>query len=598
MNRTIRVILALALVFCLVGTLGVTALAEGENELTLIVTGGTGSALGGDGPNFAAAAALRDTYVKSETDSPVLLVDAGGFLPGAAAVMTAAKYDLIVPEEPLTDWDITSISMGVSGLSAGVVFDKNGLQIAFVGVVPMGVQNADEYYGNIQAAVTAARDRGVSYVIILGLVDDAAALIERVAGIDAILTYGPEASVKTLPETVEEEPAEETETEEVEENSEEAESEKEEPAGTMILTVGEKFGTLGVVTIKADGITAENLDAEKLAEKELTLSDAILTLETAVSAAIPEEESVEETEIEETETEATETEETEENGEEAESENEEPAADTETEAPAADGAEENAEAAETETVEETETEAEEPAADAEQTSEPENTEAAENTESTESAEAETNAAPVEPTPVVDPASETDAPAEQTAETESEPAANAAEPETVVWDGEPEQTDSPTDYEKSYDDLQLVFEHPVESVKVGDREFEAKYYDKSEDGKTIKIHADVLNGWTNATYSFVFHFSDGAEDKEVRVEISGTAPAAATPTPTPTPTATPTPTPAPTATPVPAKSAGNSPSTGDTSPILLYVILLAVLVVALVVVIVLVVRKNKRNAKQD
>ncbi len=567
MNKTFRVILALVLVFTMVGALGVAALADGEpgetKDITLILTGGTDRAIGGEGLNFAAAAALRDTYATEDEaeEAPVLLVDAGGFLPEAAAILAAAEYDLIVPEAALTEWDIGSISMGVSGLSAGVVFSKAGLQIAFVGVVPMGEQDAAEYYAAIQAAVTTALERGVDYVVALGLVEDAAKLVANVTGLNAVLTYGAETSVKTLPE----EAPVDAEAAGGETDGEEAlvtdgEGEEPAPARTLVVTVGEKFAAIGVVTVNAEGITAETLDAESLAVQELTLDEEIVSLEAEILASLSEdtaEETVEETEetAEETEETAEETEESVEETEESTEETEEPAQETE------------------ESVQETETAPVEAAAGT-----------AQETETTEEEADTTAAAPTEPTPMVSEASDSDLlAAEQAA------AANVEPVETVVWDGEAEQEqDSPTEYTKDENkDLELVFEHPVSAVKVGDRVFETQYYDKSEDGRTVKIHADVLNGWNNATYTFIFEFSDGAESKNVQVVIQGNPPADdPTPTPSPTPTPTPSPTPAPTK--------GNSPSTGDSSPIALYVVLLVVLVAALAVVIVLVIRKNKRT----
>ena len=176
------------------------------------------------------------------------------------------------------------------------------------------------------------------------------------------------------------------------------------------------------------------------------------------------------------------------------------------------------------------------------------------------------------------------------------------PEVVPWDGEGEEKSSATDYSRGAADLQLTFEHPVDSVYIKDstalKEFESAYYTLENGDKTINIRASVLNGWGDGNYAFTFRFADGAEDKEVLVSVSGTytppddkkddtKPADPTPTPAPTATAAPTPTP------TPAPKKGFTPNTGDNSPILLLAIILVILAAALVVVIVLVVRKNKR-----
>ena len=685
MKRAFSMILALVMVLSLCSVMGVSALAEGEQTkgaLTIVVTGGTGDAIGGDGLGFASAAALRDSY----DDDAVLLVDAGGFAVNAAAIMTAAGYDLVVPDEALTDWDIASISMGVSGLSAGVMFEKNGVRVAFVGVVPMSVPagepaaesaeeaaaaepDAETYFANIQAAVTAARDKGAAYVIALGLVEDAAALTENVTGIDAVVTYGkaavenveepaaesveeePAAETEEPAAETEEEPAEETEEEPVEETEEEPAVETEgesaaenaldgaaeeaEAPGALVLTVGEGFASIGVLSITEDGVSAENLDAEQFEALELEQSDVILAMEAAFQSEGADEESGEEADETESGEEAGEAE----PGEEAEQT--EQTADTEEttgDAPAAENDTEEADAAQEQPAEEEksaeepaaaeepaeqpveeqpaeepaeekpaeeqpaeEQSAEEPAAAEEPVSEPieedkpveeQAAEQAAEQPAAEEVPAETEVDPVEPTPVVDTEeAAADAAAEETAKPESE---EAAQPTRTV-----------KDFSKGPDDLKLDFDDPIASVSVPDgtgglKEFLSDYYTLSGDSKSIAIRASVLNDWPEATYSFTFHFSNGAADKEIFVKVSGTysAPPTATPeaTATAAPTATPeaTATPAPTPTPTPTPKANGTPATGDNSPIVTYAVILVVLLAALAVVVVLVVRKNKRT----
>lgn len=568
MKKVLSVILALVLVCSLAGVMGVSALADGEG-VTIVVTGGTGDAIGGEGLSYAAAAALKGSY-----DDNAILVDAGGFAGSAAAIMTAAGYDLIVPDEALADWDITSISMGVSGLSAGVMFEKNGVKIAFVGVVPMDDQDADTYYSNIQAAVTAARDKGADYVIALGLVDDAAALTDNVAGIDIILTYGAEADVAEITD------------------------EAEEPAVlTTILTVGAGFDTIGVVTLDEDGVAAENLDAEQYEALDLEESDVIQALEAAFKVAKAEEE-VEEEVIETAETAEVEETQAAEEASPVDAEQTEEAAVLEEEVQQDGESEEAGEAPENDGADESsENTGENDGNTEEDTEEPteENTENAENTEQTEEQVEET--APVLPTPVVDEASALDAAAE-------EPVAE----EVVTWDGAEES--SATDYTRGATDLKIDFEHPVSKVEIKNgenwNEFLAEYYTLSNDNKTVSIKANILNDLVDGNYYFNFKFSDGAADESLTVSISGTyvAPAGeSTETAGTTGTTESAQTTESTQTTESAQTtestasvSGNTPATGDNSPILVYIIILAVLAVALVVVIVLVTRKGKKGGK--
>ena len=123
--------------------------------------------------------------------------------------------------------------------------------------------------------------------------------------------------------------------------------------------------------------------------------------------------------------------------------------------------------------------------------------------------------------------------------------------------------------------------------------ESKYYDLSDGGKTVSVHADVLNGWGNGNYYFVVSFTDGTADKTIVVNLSGTAPEV-TPTPIPTATATPAASTAPTATPRPTASGILAPAAGDTSRVVLYAVLFAALVIALIIVIILIIRRSRRD----
>ena len=567
MKKILSVILTLTMLVGLVGVLGVTALADGDG-VTIVVTGGTGGAVGGEGLGFSAAAALKGSY----DDNAVMLVDAGGFNVGAAAIMTAAGYDLIVPEEALNDWDINSISMGVSGLSAGVMFEKNGVKVAFVGVVPMADLDDDTYYANIQAAVTAALDKGAEHVVALGLVEDASTLLDVVSGIDIVLTYGDEADVTEIT-------AEDDETQVL----------------ATVLTVGAGFDTIGLLTVNDEGVKAENLDAEAYEALGLEESDVIQALESAFKVVDEEEQPEEENsdadqteEISADEEDALQDGDTEEQSEENSEEN----AEENTEEQSEENSEENTEEqSEEKTEENTEEQSEE---NTEENTEEQSEENAQGTEE------KTEDAPVLPTPaaVVDDASPEDA-VDETKQGE----------ESAAVDGEAESKDSASDllstdgetetksYTRGETDLSITFEKAVSKIDVdygaaGLKTFGDSYYTLSDEGKTVAIKHDVINPWVDGNYTFRFTFSDNTT-QDVIVNISGnyTAPATATTTTTATSTPEPTPTPAPTASPAPR---GNTPATGDNSPILTYIIILVVLAVALVVVIVLVARKGKKG----
>ena len=595
MKKVLCMILSLIMVLSLIGVMSVVSLADAEDGLTVIVTGGTGDAIGGEGLNFTAAAALKASYDENE----VLLVDAGGFAGSAPAIMTAAGYDLIVPENALTDWDITSISMGVSGLSAGVMFEKNGVKAAFVGVVPRGGQEEEEYYANIQAAVTASRDKGAAYVVALGLVDDAEALIDNVSGISVILTYGDESSVGKITEDglvvavdrdasatdADEEAADEEDADE-EDAAEEAadEAQENESVRAVVLTVGKRFGSIGKLTLKTDGVAAENLKAEQYTQMELEESEIIRALEAACKTSAVEDPT--------------------EDGEPAD--DEEPAGDEETDDDEETAGDEEP-AGDEETAGEEEPAGDEQSAEDEQPAGDEQPDETEQPAETESTPEPTEEPIVEPTPVAgqeEDASETDA-EEPTAT--PEPTVEPT-PEVVHYDTD-EDKDSPTDYTRGSVDLKLDFDHPVSAVFVSDngslKTFEPQYYTLSGDSKSVSIHADVLNAWGDGNYPFAIRFADGTEDKNIIVSISGsyTAPTA---TPEPTATAAPADTAAPGSTPAAtaASSAApqnsnsgsgkSTPLTGDDSPILLYAIILVVLIAALAVVIILVARKKKNG----
>lgn len=628
MKRLLSVLLALVMVMSLAGVMGVSALAA-EDELTIVLTGGTDTAVGGEGLGFATAAAIKDTY----DSNAVLLVDAGGFDAAAGAIMTAAGYDLVVPDEVMGDWAVTSIAMNSDALKPGALIEKNGVKVGFVAVEPMGGMDAATYYDTIQGAVTGARDTGAEFVIALGRVDDANAIIENVSGIDAILTYGATA-IKALPGEITEEaeqteePAEETEetdgeTEDAAEVTEEGEEEltqdgeTEEPAAqALYVSVGSDFGSIGIVSIKGNMLYAETVNEETVGALELEESSAIQALEAAFQPAHAQEETVEET------TEESEIAEEPEAAEETEDAEETEAAE---EQPAEDGATADAEPVKEDAVEEptdTETSDEETAEDAAdaETAEEEQT----NTDG--EAEAADEPAAVEPTPVADGASATDAqetentdalpeesakPAESDAseagenDASEEPAAPAETEQPA--DNADNDSNAPTEFIRGLADLEIDFENPVKEVEIKDgsdyKEFESRYYTLSNGDKTVALSASVLNDWPDGNYWFRFLFADGTEAEIVVVRISGDKPVPDSEEQSPAKETTPAaeketskadPTPAP-AKDSSAKKA-STPATGDTSPIGVYAAILGVMVVALAIVIVLVVRKKKTQDK--
>lgn len=643
MKRVLSMLLALVMVMSLAGVMGVSALAA-EDELTIVLTGGTGSAVGGEGLGFATAAAIKDTY----DSNAVLLVDAGGFDAAAGAIMTAAGYDLVVPDEVMGDWAVTSIAMNSDTLKPGALIEKNGVKVGFVAVEPMGDMDAATYYETIQGAVTGARDTGAEFVIALGRVDDANAVIENVSGIDAILTYGGTA-VKALPGEITEEAeqteetAEETDgeaeedTEMTEETAAEGEEEltqdgetEETAAQALYVSVGSEFGSIGIVSIKGNMLYAETVNEETVGALELEESSAIQALEEAFQPAQAQEGTAEEmTEETEAAEEAEITEETE-AAEETESAEEQPVEDGE----AAEDATADAEPVKEDAVEEpadTETSPEE---NAEETAEAAaDTETAEEEAANTDGEAEAAAEPaaVEPTPVVDDASAADAqesintdaqpeetPAEEGADTaesdDSENSENAASEEPAApadteqpEDNANENSNAPTEFIRGLADLEIDFENPVKEVQIKDgsdyKEFEARYYTLSNEDKTVALSASVLNDWPDGNYWFRFLFADGTEEKIVVVRISGDKPvpdaAEETPAKEEAPAAAEETAKA-EATPAPAKDStakkASTPATGDTSPIGLYAAVLGVMVVALAIVIVLVVRKKKTQDK--
>ncbi len=90
---------------------------------------------------------------------------------------------------------------------------------------------------------------------------------------------------------------------------------------------------------------------------------------------------------------------------------------------------------------------------------------------------------------------------------------------------------------------------------------------------LTLKPDMVNKnrgvWNNGLYGFVVTLADGS-NVTLKVTLAGTAPAASTPTPV----------------------GGNSPVTGDSNNIVLYVVLLAVLVLALAVVLIIMVKRRK------
>lgn len=550
MKKVLSVFLALMLAVSLFSVVGVSALAdEDEQESAVILfTGGVGSAVGGEGLNFASVAALKASY------EDALLVDAGGFEASAASVMKAAGYDLVVPAAALEDGP-AAISMGVEGLSAGCLVTKNGISIAFVGVAPMGGQEAEAYYEAIQNNVDAIE---ADYVVALGQVDDAAALAANVSGVNAILTYG-DATDKAVVEAAGETQA-------------------------AAVTVGRGFAAVGILELTKDenGIvnaTVTTLNGEEFAALELTADEDVAALEAAwaeeaeaaAAAALDDAETPDENEEQDGDG----------DGEAAA----EPDTDT-----AADGDGQLVEAGEPgDDTEPDELKAGIEEQTAGESSSPYDAEVTVNEPQTSQNNANEQAV---------------SPLDATTNEENNGEGGEDDPATPT----PIPTETPPDtgvslteevqFEKNSHDLVFERNYPIKSITVNGQlqyEGEGKDYILTNGGKTATFAAGFFNNWGNGLYNFVFSYTeDGVEDETVKVTISGDAPAATdTPVQTAEPTATVAPTAAPTATPVPTSS-GDTPATGDSSPIALYVVILVVMVAALAVVIYLVVRKNKRK----
>ena len=484
MKRFISVFLSLILMLSLCFAFGSSALAEEDDaRLTIVVTGGVGSAIGGEGLSYASAAALRDRYEEGK----VMLVDAGGFDIAAAPVISAAGYDLVVPDEIIAEWDVTSVSTGIEDLNPGVFIKSDELNIAFIGVSKSDELSGEELASTIQENIDLARE-SADYIVIIGDLN-AEEVAKAVTGADLILTYGSKAS-PALPE----EESEEGEDAEEPETDGEAE-------GPVIGIVEKGFGTIGLAIFDENGISFKNVDKEAYDELELTESEEITALEDAF-------------------------------------------------APTEDGGEE--------------TEQPESGEETEQPEEGEEPESGEETEQPENMDGEEPEETPEATPEATPATT-----------------------TINW-------------QKGNLDLVVDLTEPVVGVKVNGGTLDSQYYTSSNDGKTVSIHADVLNGWGNGFYSFEFDFATGGTTRIVN--IAGEAPVV-TPVPAPpvqttspagseaTPTAAPTATPAQTAAP-----GSRTPATGDTNPVGLYVVILVVLVAALAVVVVLVIRKKKNTAE--
>ena len=686
MKKLLSILLALAMMMSL---LGVAALADGEAEevveieeiaetletgeetvpaLTILFTGEVGIPAAeeteetADGEEavstmgYASAAALKEHYAQSGS---VLLVDAGGFAPSAVAVMEAAGYDLAVTGDAITSDTLVALAP-VADSPSGAMVNKGEMIVAFIGINIPAVEETEEtedsadgeeetdpnaaLYAVIQESVDKAAD--ADYVILIGLCADAKALAENITGADAILTTGE--GVETI--------------------------EKEDETSVLVVGAKAAFGSIGVVTIDGEGLTAEVLDAEGYAALELTESEDLTAQEAAwiEEANKSEEEQPEETtqpeEPDQTDpvvptpavTPAVPVDDTTDNGEET------PAGDNGEETPAGDDGEETPAGDDGE---------ETPAGD-----DGEETPAGDDGEETP---AEDDG---EETPAEDDGEET--PAEEDGKEESDP-----EPT-------PEQ-DTAINWSKGTEDLEIVFENRVSELKVANPLVEGSDYVVGEGGNVVYVSADMLNGWPNGRYEFVAVYPDGSQGSQI-VSISGEY-EAPVPTEEPVATSVPTDEPAPTAeadtvinwskgtqelkitfrnrvselkvggntlvegsdytvtdegntvaisadmmngwpnakyaftaiypdgsqdslmvsitgeyeapkteaeneseklegdgqeeataTPEPTKTPGSTPNTGDSNPIMLYVIILGILVIALVVVLVMTGKKNKRK----
>jgi hypothetical protein len=534
MKKAFSLLLALIMVMSLFGVMGVSALADEENEgVTVLVTGGL-SQTGDDGLSYAALAAWKNTY----EDNAVLLVDAGGFDASAVEVMNAAGYDLAVPDQTLEGADFACVSVGLEGLSAGACLTKNNTSVAVIGLSPMGETEAEEYYAAIQKNVEAAI--GADFIIAVGQTEDGEALVENVPGLNAVVLLADD-------------------------------------LGETVVSTGEETSAL-VSTVSADGVAVLKLSADGIEGSHATAED-VLGLD------LGEDENVAAVEAAWLES-LLDTEETEDA---QEAEEADPAAEEETEEaeePVQDAQEAEVEDVLQEGDVEEQDEIQESASGSDAVTEPDPTPAQqESAVTTSDAVLDTDQSTEDPAVTEEPETteEPEATPEPTAEPTPEP--TPAVEEIAFARGTENLTVSGLGG--------TVVKVAVSSSVL----VEGNDYVLTDDGTTVTLQASTLNYWGDGTYTFSFTLNDGTEVQK-RINISGdyTAPeSTAVPTTEPVadPTATeePTPTAAPTATPTPDK--GSNPATGDNSPIMLYVVILVVLVAALVVVIVLATKKKKK-----
>ncbi len=574
MKKLLSILLALVMVLSLFGVMGFAAFADETEEevleetaeetpvLNILFTANVGQSFADEeeGLSYAAAAALKEYYAQQ---GEALLVDAGGFEPSALNILAAAGYDLAVTGETLEqeeDSALVVLPFVTEGKVSGVMLNKGGLKLAFIGVnIPAQEETVETeepaeeteeetdpnapVYASIQDAVNQARD-AADYVILVGLCSDGEALGKAVEGADAILLGDVEG----------------------------AKVEKEESSVLLAGAAG-GFGSIGLLTVNGEGLAAEELNAEDVDALALELNEDILAMESEWTLPVEEEEpeipqeeilpevpampiptpavtpGVEQPEIEE-----------------------DPA-------PEQPDTEEDT-TPENETIPEDEPVVEE-----------ENAEEDENASDGETAEPEATPE-VTPEPTPEPTAEPTATPEPTPEPTAEPTAT---PEPT-----PEPTEKPQDttinWSKGTSDLEILFPQQVTEMKAGGNTLtEGNDFSLKNGGKTVVIHASMMNGWPNGTYVFTAVFGDGTVQNQ-RVSVSGEY-VAPEETPgndgnkEPDPTATPEPTAAPTPTATP--SGAFIPDTGDDSPIALYAVLLGVLAVALVVVIVVVLKKNRK-----
>jgi hypothetical protein len=545
MKKAFSLLLALIMVMSLFGVMGVSALADEDNEgsVTILVTGGMSQA-GEEGLSYATLAAWKNTY---EEDT-ALLVDAGDFDATAVAVMNAAGYDLAVPGEKLDGAEFACVSMGLEDLSAGAYLTKNGVSIAVIGLVPMGDTAAEEYYAAVQSNVDAAV--GADFVVAVGQTEDGQALVENVPGLKAVVLVGDETD-ESVVSTGEE-------------------------SSALVSTVAAD----GVIVLKlgADGIEGSHATVEDIAELGLTDDEDVAAVEAAWQEALAAA---------------------------AEAEADEPEEEPEEEPAEEAGEEDNEEAQEPveETVEQTQEETLEPAAQEETESQQDAAQEEEDASGTDAVVSPTPAQQESAVSTSDAVLDTDQSSDLP--NDDDPAndpADDGDDDDQNDDQNGEQAEDTITFDRGANDKVVELTGAsLDKIQIGGEDsthylVEGSDYSVSNDGLTVTLFASTLNNWPeagstkSATYKFRFIKTDGSvEEKTILIQGEYTAPSE-TPAATATPEASATP--EPTAT--PAANRGNNPATGDTSPIILYVVILVVLVAALVVVIVLATKSSKKR----